>query len=535
MAQRNFTDAELLNDDKNISFGWTRLSKQLSAYYKKHLDPSDQPEPKDLDALQALEAAQVAFDNRLKVDFAGPLKELENMGYPGVTDPSPKIATRLKIADSLDHQAAVSFEVTGIGEKGDYPPSLRLPEDSNGLGYQNLIWMTFKLIQARDAWMRVGKAKKPAGEERVEPLHLVMIEEPEAHLHAQVQQVFIKNAYKVLRKHTALGESTRHRTQLIVSTHSSHIAHEVKFEHIRYFRRLPAGVPAQIPVSTVVNLSDTFGTDKETERFVTRYLQASHADLFFADAAILVEGAAERMLLPHFIRAKYESLDRGFITILEIGGSHAHRLRRLIEKLGLLTLVVTDLDSVDAKSRKSAPPARGAGQITKNPTLRKWLPRLTSVDDLYAAGPDKKIKKVDELFSVRVAYQTPLIITVPTTGKEEKACPYTFEDALAFENFGFFKVLKGAGLAAVFRKSIKNDTTAARIGQAMFSALRRKKAEFALDIISAEKFDELKVPTYIREGLEWLTEQLDRNQRETLPEPPASGGTDGPKAPEPTP
>ena len=80
--------------------------------------------------------------------------------------------------------------------------------------------------------------------------------------------------------------------------------------------------------------------------FVSRYLQATHADLFFADGAILVEGAAERMLVPHFIRNHYEKLHSCYVTLLEVGGSHAHRLRPLIEHLGLNTFIITDLDAV---------------------------------------------------------------------------------------------------------------------------------------------------------------------------------------------
>lgn len=73
-------------------------------------------------------------------------------------------------------------------------------------------------------------------------------------------------------------------------------------------------------------VSEVFGSESENERFVTRYLRAQHTDLFFADAAILVEGAAERMLVPNFIRAHYDELNQCYITLLEIGGSHAHRL-----------------------------------------------------------------------------------------------------------------------------------------------------------------------------------------------------------------
>lgn len=77
----------------------------------------------------------------------------------------------------------------------------------------------------------------------------------------------------------------------------------------------------------------------------TRYLKATHCDLFFADGAVFVEGPAERILVPHFVRErhKYEYLRRCYITWLEIGGSHAHRLRKLVEHLGLNTLIITDL------------------------------------------------------------------------------------------------------------------------------------------------------------------------------------------------
>ena len=69
--------------------------------------------------------------------------------------------------------------------------------------------------------------------------------------------------------------------------------------------------------------------------------------MFFADAAILVEGVAESMLLPHFIRSKFPELYQRYITILGVNGRHAHRLSPLIEKLCLPTLVITDLDPAE--------------------------------------------------------------------------------------------------------------------------------------------------------------------------------------------
>lgn len=522
-AQRGFGEEVRSDDDGEPPVGSpsSRLSEQLRSYYSKHLDPTKEPGIKDLGALQAIEAAQDAFDQKLTESFAAAFKEVEGIGYPGVTDPKPKVSTRLKAIDGLNHPSAVTFvvDITQVKDE-EAVPVLRLPENNNGLGYQNLISMIFRLMSFRDSWMRVGKAANTDPAATIEPLHLVLVEEPEAHLHAQVQQVFINKAYEVLRAHPELRETRLRRTQLVVSTHSSHVAHEVSFDCLRYFRRLPAGMVCRIPISTVINLSEVFGAGGDTARFVKRYLRAQHADLFFADAAILVEGPAERMIVPNFIRHKFEMLSKSYITLLEIGGSHAHRLRPLIDHLGLLTLVITDLDSQAAGTTKSTPPSPGVGQTTNNTTLRQWVPVQTDVDKLWATPPEKRMLEPvgDPLFAVRVAYQMPVEVTLPGVTKSEVAFPYTFEDALAFENINFFAGLPGSGLVAKFREAIAAGGGAAAVGKAMFEALKTgKKAEFALDVLDAEDFEALHVPTYIAEGLTWLQERLKRKQIEILP------------------
>lgn len=519
-AQRGFGEEGARDDDEESSAGssGSRLSDQLRSYYSKHLDPTKGPDAKDLGALQAIEAAQDAFDQKLTESFEAAFLEVEGMGYPGVTDPKPRVSTRLKAIDGLNHASAVTFLVDVTPADGeDAVPLLRLPENNNGLGYQNLISMIFRLMSFRDSWMRVGKAAAGNGEAAIEPLHLVLVEEPEAHLHAQVQQVFINKAYEVLRAHPDLKGSKMLRTQLVVSTHSSHVAHEVGFDCLRYFRRLPAGMASRIPVSTVINLSEVFGAGSQTTRFVTRYLRAQHADLFFADAAILVEGPAERMLIPNFIRDHFKELSKGYITLLEIGGSHAHRLRALIEHLGLLTLIITDLDSQVA-SGAAAAPVPEAGQTTNNTTLKTWVPHKEGVDELWALTPKQRTIESDPLFAVRAAYQLPVVVTLPDKTESETAYPYTFEDALAFANLAFFKDLAGTGLVKKFRDAIANGGTAAEIGTSMFDALRSgKKAEFALDIIDADGFEKLAVPHYIADGLSWLESRLKKKQIDILP------------------
>ncbi len=460
-----------------------------------------------MEALQALQTAQEAFGKRLSVSFTPALTELQTLGYPGLTDPKLTISTSIKPVDGLSHASAVQYEVPTyeVQDGGQH----RLPEDSNGLGYQNLISMVFALMSFRDRWMRVGKAARDDDGSLIPPLHLVLVEEPEAHLHAQVQQVFIKQAYKVLRNNDGLKDSTELNTQLVVSTHSSHLAHEAEFASLRYFRRLPVDAKAgSVPLSSVMSLSEVFGTEEENDRFVRRYLKATHCDLFFADAAVLVEGPAERILVPHFVRKRdtYEYLRRCYITWLEVGGSHAHRLRPLIDHLGLHTLVITDLDAKTATG-VSVPPSRNAGQLSRNETLKTWVPAIESLDTLFDKKGDELAVKGTHGASVRVAFQQPVTATLRST--ETELLANTFEDALLYENLAAFQAQDGTGLWGRLHDAANHATTALELGEKVKAAFKDGgKAQFAMDLLDSEEIATLTVPAYIDAGLQWLIQQL---------------------------
>ena len=496
-AQRGFSDPK--TEDESYS-GFASLSTQLRRYFSKHLNPSEAPDPSDIEALEAIEAAKTVFNVKLKTSFESAIGELEGLNYPGFSDPTISITSKIDPRDSLDHETAVQFDLPGAD-------SLSLPEKYNGLGYQNLISMVFNLIRFRDEWMRVGKAAKHQDTQNaaIEPLHLVLVEEPEAHLHAQVQQVFIKKAYKVLRNHAALVDSS-FSTQMLVSTHSSHIAHELDFSCLRYFRREPATMEGEIPTATVVNLSQTFGDHDETSKFATRYLRTTHCDLFFADAAILVEGSAERMLIPHFIRAKFSELDQSYVSLLEIGGAHAHRLKPLLDTLGLLSLVVTDLDSIHKTDTAKARPERGKGYRTGNTTLKDWVPKKEPLDDLLNLPDDAK-QTAEGL--VRVAYQCPITVEYKEGESEGEAIPYTFEDSLALTNLTLFRgYTEPVGLLKKLQAALGKDTLEGASDDMFRNLEKGSKAEMALELLYLSEPDQLEAPGYIADGLKWLEKSL---------------------------
>jgi len=520
-AQRDFADAGGNDggDDKGEATSRRfkrRLSDQLRSYYDRHLDPSKTPSDKDYEALGAIQAAERSFDARLEAGFSAAFEELEDLGYPGMSNPKLKISTLLRATDGLKHGSSVQYQVAD--PSGDGTKTLKLPEDYSGLGYQNLIAMVFMLMGFRDEWMRVEKAGLLEGADvshEIQPLHLVLVEEPEAHLHAQVQQVFINKAYNLLRKHPDLDTGESYCTQLIVSTHSSHVAHEADFASLRYFRRRPAVNQDETPTTTVANLSHIFGDGDDTKRFVKRYLKATHCDLFFADGVIFVEGQAERILVPHFIRHHFPELSRRYVTLLELGGSHVHSFRDLIDALGIATLIIGDLDATAAVKItdknghettrwKSARPERGKEQQTANSVLKEWHPKKKLIDELVTLAPEGHVSDGGEDYDLYVAYQKPVKIN-SSSQDDVIVIPRTFEDALILENLTVVENIQGSVTSGKIRAIVAQDLTGDDLEDELFELLKTaEKAAFALDCLMLEDPKVLKAPSYIAAGLKWF-------------------------------
>lgn len=508
-AQRGFHDPD--TNFKEIAS--RSLSAQLRNYYNNHLDPEKSPTEEDLNILQAMEKAKDAFDENLAEKFKDALDEVENMGYPGINNPKIIIESKIDAMEALKHESAIQYEVP---HDNAIKEIYHLPEQYNGLGYQNLISMIFKLITFRDEWIKPSMRNK---EDKIEPIHLVLIEEPEAHLHMQVQQVFIKEAYKVLTESEFLKDNTNFTTQLVITTHSSHIVKEIDFCDLRYFKRLPADKEHQIPTTIVIDLSKVFSTNNEedpenqTRRFASRYLKTTHCDIFFADAIILVEGVAENMLLPHFIHSKYPKLNQMYISILEINGRHSHRLKKLIETIGIDTLIVTDLDTASSEGKHAAvEPKRNENQITTNYSITNWIMHEKQIDFLLDNDNESKVILADNEFnsSIRIAYQIPIEINYNDEKKE--ALTSTFEDSIIYSNLELFKNIEDKELYLnIISNIIKSATGFEDMHSKIYEEIRKtsfKKAEFALDLIYLIDPEKIVVPNYIDDGLNWLESQL---------------------------
>lgn len=526
-AQRHLDDPE-----SETSARAENLSRRLSRFYQRNLDKRSD----DHAMLKALDTSEKGLNEHLKNVFSATLERLAQLGYPGVKNPTILIRASLDPTTVLSQDAKVHYVLPG-------EEAAQLPDSYNGLGFKNLIYMVVELLDLHERWKE--------DEENQPPLHLVFIEEPEAHLHAQIQQVFIRNVLALLEEDH--DNESFFGTQVVVTTHSPHILYERGFAPIRYFRRVNEELTHHTDVK---NLSSFKAADEEkaSREFLQRYLKLTHCDLFFSDAAILVEGNVERLLMPAMIESSAQRLRSSALTILEVGGAFAHKLKELIEFVGLTTLVIADIDSVlpkgdvtdadggesnaagegqdeddgDLKTFEVQDPDEGGdsgtdgtkkkkgstcfthepGAVTANQTLISWLPKKRTIAELFEVEDDAKVMALPGANGafVRVAYQVKIPVTVGQA--TEELCGRTLEEAFGLENADWSQNKEHRSVGLTLRKA---PSTPRELAEGLHKRVTGKnfdKTRFALEVLASGPEGDWKVPRYIAEGLVWLEGQV---------------------------
>ena len=467
-ALRSLVNTGFVNAQRGLDDDTSRdtdvLAKILEGLFNAAKSPTaDQADQAIAQSLQdAVRDIQRSIEGGFKAELQKLMPTLRNFGYPGLDGSELETETTLDVERLLSRHTKVRF----AGHHG-----ILLPESYTGLGIRNLIFILLQIVSFY---------RKFRADEAAPGVHLVFIEEPEAHLHPQMQEVFIRQVSKIAQQLSAKeGAPLPWPVQFIVSTHSSHVANAAGFEAIRYF--FPTSAADGVRQTKIKDLREGLReTPEEHRRFLHQYLTLTRCDLFFADKAILIEGTGERLLLPVMIESLEEAepdtpkLSSQYMTTMEVGGAYAHIFFDLLDFLELRTLIITDLDSVVAAGGSACPVHKG--KATSNACLNTWFgDGDCSPAALLAKDDAAKVKGLR-----RIAFQRP--------EAEGGPCGRTFEDAFMLANPAMFGI-EGA---------TPNDQA-----QCAWDKLHQiKKSQFALKYAIDETG--WSAPGYILDGLRWL-------------------------------
>ena len=222
---------------------------------------------------------------------------------------------------------------------------------ANGLGYNNLLYMAVVLEHLR----------LPADDE----FQLLMVEEPEAHLHPQLTALLAE----YLSAHTPAGSAP----QTIVSTHSPTLVAAVPTDRVLLFFTDPGS--NQICCSALARA----GLTPRESGAVRRMMDVTRASMYFAKGLILVEGVCEALLVPVLARRLGIDLAREHVAVVPVCGVAFETFKKLLqpETFGIRTAIVTDADppmaADDGTSWRDLEPKADRGDFELSARTRKLV------------------------------------------------------------------------------------------------------------------------------------------------------------------
>jgi putative ATP-dependent endonuclease of OLD family len=238
------------------------------------------------------------------VDFANHLLEKQ----PGVVGARDKIDSHLDALSLEGDNLKSRIEVGGAKER----EAIRLRQllekldlglvdvGKPGLGSNSLLFIACELL------LLVQE------DERTK---LLLLEEPEAHLHAQRQLRVMKFMQEILNR-------DGNTVQVIISTHSPNLASAIELGNIVIVRKGRAFSLAQGQTEL----------DQSDYRFLERFLDVTKANLFFARGVMIVEGDAENLLIPTLANIIGKDFTTHGVSIVNVGGVGLRRYARIFQR-----------------------------------------------------------------------------------------------------------------------------------------------------------------------------------------------------------
>lgn len=228
------------------------------------------------------------LDKRLKPGKKEILQYVEGTGA-SFDDINPDFVGNLTEKDLYSHMSLII-------EDND----VSLPVELNGLGYNNLLYISLLLakIQKDSSISFLGDNAKFYS--------ILAIEEPEAHLHPNMQYKFLKFIQ---------NNQTDEVNQIFITTHSPNITSAVDLDNLIVLNKSDGVVDVSYP-------KKAFNDNIRYKKHVERFLDVTKSDMFFASKLIFVEGLTEEILVPYFAEKWGYNLADRHISIINLNGRY---------------------------------------------------------------------------------------------------------------------------------------------------------------------------------------------------------------------
>ena len=358
-----------------------------------------------------------------------------------------------------------------------------LGEESQGLGYSNMIYIHLQLSEYENS-------KEDC------KVNVFFVEEPESHMHPQMQQVFIKY----------LIDHYKEGIQGLITTHSNEMVRVAGIRHLRVIRRTDSFLSELYdPSKLIKRLTESSDPDEKLlADFYDWFFEIGYSELVFADKAIFYEGDTERLYIRKLlILEKYKKLKQQYIAFIQVGGAHAKNYQKMIELLRIKSLIITDIDySKDAETIDKI----GDSEIS-NATIKEFYkienPGTTpTVNDLYAWKDAKKNIISNGL--IYTCFQTKNDGYARTLEEAMLAKYFSMDVTMSFTKKEWTDKREESRLEFVIpTKGIKEDDPIKLRG--ILKSTSGAKTDFMYSVVLNKKAEETE-PNYIQGGLEWLME-----------------------------